>query len=62
MNSLNVNEQKKAQTRIGEFVMDKMKMSSLDITSENIEKIGKLFPNCITETIETSVTPPLPHL
>ena len=30
--------------------MDKMKMESIDMTQENIEKIGNLFPNCITET------------
>ncbi|WP_248621997.1 site-specific DNA-methyltransferase [Enterococcus cecorum] len=32
--------------------MKKMRMESLDMTSQNIEKIGKLFPNCITETID----------
>ncbi|WP_179205546.1 site-specific DNA-methyltransferase [Enterococcus cecorum] len=30
--------------------MEKMRMASLDMTNENIEKIGALFPNCITET------------
>lgn len=30
--------------------MDKMKMESIDMTQENIERIGNLFPNCITET------------
>ena len=29
--------------------MDKMRMESVDITAQNIEKIGALFPNCITE-------------
>lgn len=29
--------------------MDKMKMESPDMTAENIEKIAKLFPNCVTE-------------
>ena len=29
--------------------MDKMRMESIDITTQNIEKIGALFPNCITE-------------
>lgn len=29
--------------------MDKMRMESVDITALNIEKIGALFPNCITE-------------
>ena len=31
--------------------MDKMKMESVDMTAQNIDKIGALFPNCITETI-----------
>ncbi len=30
--------------------MDKMRMESIDMTAQNIEKIGALFPNCITET------------
>ncbi len=30
--------------------MNKMKMESVDMTANNIEKIGKMFPNCITET------------
>lgn len=30
--------------------MDKMKMSTADLTDVNIEKIGALFPNIITET------------
>jgi adenine-specific DNA-methyltransferase len=25
-------------------------MESVDMTAQNIEKIGALFPNCITET------------
>lgn len=29
--------------------MDKMRMESVDITAQNIEKIGALFPGCITE-------------
>lgn len=29
--------------------MDKMRMESVDITAQNIEKIGALFPSCITE-------------
>lgn len=29
--------------------MEKLKMKSKDSTNENIEKIGKLFPNVITE-------------
>lgn len=30
--------------------MDKMRMESIDMIEQNIEKIGILFPNCITET------------
>ncbi len=29
--------------------MEKMRMESVDITAQNIEKIAALFPNCITE-------------
>ena len=29
--------------------MDKMKFETPDLTSENIEKIAALFPNCVTE-------------
>lgn len=29
--------------------MDKMKMESKDIVSHNIELLGKIFPNCVTE-------------
>ena len=32
--------------------MEKMRMESLDMTTQNIEKIGALFPNCITETVD----------
>mgnify|MGYP004670635869 CR=1 FL=1 len=32
--------------------MERMKMESVDLVEENIEKIGDLFPNCITETID----------
>lgn len=32
--------------------MDKMKMESPDLTQSNIEKIGELFPNCITEATD----------
>ncbi len=28
---------------------DKLKMHTVDKVEENIKKIGKLFPNCITE-------------
>lgn len=32
--------------------MDKMRMESVDMTEKNIDKIGELFPNCITETVD----------
>lgn len=32
------------------LTMDKLKMHSPNKVNENIEKIGKLFPNCLTET------------
>lgn len=32
--------------------MDKMKMESADMTAQNIDKIGELFPNCITEMLD----------
>ncbi|MBQ6081528.1 MAG: site-specific DNA-methyltransferase [Bacteroidales bacterium] len=31
--------------------MDKMKMHTVDITDGNVEKIGQLFPNCLTERV-----------
>ena len=37
--------------------MEKMKMESIDLTTQNIEKIGELFPNCITETIDENGKP-----
>lgn len=30
--------------------MEKMKFETDDLSQKNVEKIGKLFPNCITET------------
>lgn len=32
--------------------MDKMRMESIDMTNQNIEKIANLFPNCITEALD----------
>ncbi len=29
--------------------MEKMRMESVNMTEKNIEKIGAMFPNCITE-------------
>ena len=37
--------------------MDKMRMESIDMTAQNIERIGALFPNCITETKDTNGKP-----
>lgn len=37
--------------------MDKMRMESVDLTAQNIEKIGALFPNCITETVDENGRP-----
>ena len=32
--------------------MDHMKLETPDLTAQNIEKIGALFPNCVTETVD----------
>lgn len=37
--------------------MEKMKMESVDMTAQNVEKIGELFPNCITETVDENGNP-----
>lgn len=37
--------------------MDKMRMESVNITDQNIEKIGTLFPNCITEAVDENGSP-----
>lgn len=37
--------------------MDKMRMESVDLTVQNIDKIGALFPNCITETVDENGKP-----
>lgn len=37
--------------------MDKMRMESVDMTAQNIDKIGSMFPNCITETIDENGKP-----
>lgn len=37
--------------------MDKMKMESVDMTEQNIEKIGAMFPNCLTETVDKNGKP-----
>lgn len=38
--------------------MDKMRMESVDMTALNIEKIGALFPNCITEMLDEEKSTP----
>ena len=38
-------------------MLEKMRMESLDMTTQNIEKIGALFPNCITETVDENGKP-----
>lgn len=38
-------------------MMEKMRMESLDMTAQNIEKIGALFPNCVTESIDENGKP-----
>lgn len=37
--------------------MDRMRMESVDMTAQNIDKIGSIFPNCITETIDENGKP-----
>lgn len=37
--------------------MEKMKMESINLTDKNINKIGELFPNCITETNDENGKP-----
>lgn len=32
--------------------MERMRMESVDLTQQNVEKIGEMFPNCITEAID----------
>ena len=34
--------------------MDKMRMESVDMTAQNIEKIGLMFPECITEMLDAN--------
>lgn len=39
------------------LLMDKMRMESVDMTARNIDKIGDIFPNCITETVDEKGNP-----
>ena len=34
--------------------MEKMRMKTPELVNENIDKIGQLFPNCITEILDES--------
>lgn len=38
--------------------MDKMSMESVDMTAQNVDKIGALFPNCITEMLDEEKSTP----
>lgn len=38
--------------------MDKMKMESVNMTAQNIERIAELFPNCITEMLDEKKSTP----
>ena len=38
--------------------MKRMRMESVDMTAQNIEKIGALFPNCITEMLDEERSTP----
>ena len=37
--------------------MDHMKLETPDLTAQNIEKIGALFPNCVTESVDENGKP-----
>lgn len=37
--------------------MEKLKMQTTNVVNENIKKIGKLFPNCLTETLDENGRP-----
>lgn len=37
--------------------MDRMRMESVDMTAQNIDKIGSIFPNCITENVDENGKP-----
>ena len=38
--------------------MEKMRMESVDMTAQNIDKIAELFPNCITESLDEEHSTP----
>ena len=35
-----------------------MRLESVDMTAQNIEKIGELFPNCVTEMLDEEKSTP----
>ena len=37
--------------------MEKMRMESIDMTAQNIERIAMLFPNCVTEAMGSDGKP-----
>ena len=37
--------------------MKKMRMESVDMIEENIDRIAEMFPNCITETVDSDGKP-----
>ena len=37
--------------------MEKLKMQTTNVVDENIKKIGELFPNCLTETLDEKGRP-----
>ena len=37
--------------------MEKLKMQTINMVDENIKKIGELFPNCLTETLDENGRP-----
>ena len=38
--------------------MEKMRMESVDMTAQNVEKIAALFPNCVTEALDEEHSTP----
>ena len=38
--------------------MEKMRMESVSMTEQNVDKIAALFPNCITEALDEEKSTP----
>ena len=38
--------------------MEKMRMESVNMTEQNVDKIAALFPNCITEALDEKKSTP----